>query len=70
MEIQIISLCITVCTILISIGSVYGALSTKITMLTKQVEKHNSVVERMTAAETRISGIEKEIDIYHGGDQK
>lgn len=69
MEIQIISLIITVATMLVSIGSVYGALSTKITMLTRQVEKHNSVIERTFKLEERIDGVEKEIEIYHGGNK-
>lgn len=69
MEIQIISLVITVATMLVSIGSVYGALSTKITMLTRQVEKHNSVIERTFKLEEKVEGMQNEIDIYHGGNK-
>lgn len=69
MEIQVISLIITIATMLISIGSVYGALSTKITMLTKQVEKHNSVIERTFRLEEKVEGIKDEINIYHGGEK-
>lgn len=68
MEIQVLSLIITIATTLISIGSVYGALSTKISMLTRQVEKHNQVIERTCKLEARVDGIDKEISIYHKGE--
>ena len=59
-----------------SIGCLYGAISTKIDTLTKQVEKHNGVIERQFHLETEferdkaqlegeIETLKEKMDIYH-----
>lgn len=59
-----------------SIGCLYGAISTKIDTLTKQVEKHNGVIERQFNLEKqfekdkehiegRIDLVEKEVEMHH-----
>lgn len=68
MEIQVISLIITIATMLISVGVIYGSLRTQISQLEKKMDRHNCLIERMTAVETKIESIEKEINIYHGGE--
>lgn len=51
----------------VSIGCLYGAISTKIDALTKQVEKHNGVIERQFELESQFGRdkehIEGEIEI-------
>lgn len=37
----------------------------RISVLEKKVEKHNNLVERMTAAEVRIDDMQKDIDILN-----
>lgn len=64
-----LSTIMTIAGYLVSVGCLYGALSTKITMLTKQVEKHNSVIERTFKLEEKVDGIKEEINIYHGGEK-
>ena len=60
----------------VSIGCLYGAISTKIDALTKQVEKHNGVIERQFNLEKqferdkehiegRIELIQKEVEMHH-----
>lgn len=62
------SIIVAVITGLFSVVGVYFANSKqqaviieKISQLEKKVEKHNNLVERMTAAETKIEHIEKEL---------
>lgn len=60
----------------VSIGCLYGAISTKIDALTKQVEKHNGVIERQFRLETEFErdkaqlkgefeNLKERMDIYH-----
>ena len=60
----------------VSVGCLYGALSAKIDALTKQVEKHNGVIERQFKLETefekdkaeldgKIENLKEKMDIYH-----
>ena len=49
----------------ISIGCLYGALSTRLSILEKKVDVHNHVVERMYKAEGKIAALEEKVEIYH-----
>lgn len=71
-----IELIIMILAYAVSIGCLYGALSTKIDTLTKQVEKHNGVIERQFQLETEferdkahlegeIETLKGKMDIYH-----
>ena len=60
----------TIVTVIIAVGSVYAAISSRLTRLetlieglTMQVEKHNSVVERTFKLETEV------VNIYHRLDE-
>ena len=50
----------------ISVSSDIAALSTKLDTLSERVEKHNGVVERMTAAETEITNLYHRFDDLKG----
>lgn len=45
----------------VSIGVLYGALSTRLKELEKKVDRHNHLVERMVCAELKINMLEKKI---------
>lgn len=71
-----IELIIMILAYAVSIGCLYGALSTKIDTLTKQVEKHNGVIERQFRLETEFErdkaqlrgeyeNLKERMDIYH-----
>lgn len=47
----------------VSIGCLYGAISTRLKVLEKKVDIHNHLVDRMYKAETKIALLEEEI--YH-----
>ena len=49
----------------VSIGCMYGALSSKIDALTKKVEKHNNVVERQYHLEGEVDTLKEKMGIYH-----
>ena len=46
----------------VSVGCLYGALSTRLKALEKKVDVHNHLVERMYRAEMKISLLEDKID--------
>ena len=49
----------------ISVGCLYGALSTRLKVLEKKVDLHNHVVERMYKAEDKLHTIETKMEMYH-----
>lgn len=49
----------------ISIGCLYGAISTRLSVLEKKVDVHNHLVERMYRAEGKIVALEEKVEIYH-----
>ena len=60
----------TIVTVIIAVGSVYAAISSRLTRLetliealTKTVDKHNHVVERTTKLETEVD------NLYHRYDE-
>lgn len=58
----LVSLGITVATILISFGVMYGGIKTQIGELSKKVEKHNNLIERMAVAEMNIKASFRRLD--------
>lgn len=46
----------------ISVGCLYGALSTRLKVLEKKVDIHNHLVERMYKVEAKINMMEERID--------
>ena len=60
----------TIVTVIIAVGGVYAAIASRLTrletmieQLTKSVDKHNTVIERMTTAEADIR------NLYHRYDE-
>ena len=49
----------------VSIGCLYGMISTRLSVLEKKVDLHNHVVERMYKAEDKIHNIETKMEMYH-----
>ncbi|MGM9567976.1 MAG: hypothetical protein ACI4QO_00855 [Clostridia bacterium] len=46
----------------VSIGCLYGAISTRLRELEKKVDRHNHLVERMYRAEMRIRRMEEKME--------
>ena len=46
----------------VSIGCLYGAISTRLRELEKKVDRHNHLVERMYRAEIRIRRMEEKME--------
>ena len=62
--------CITAATCLVSAGTVYGALSQQIKTLSKSVEKHNNIIERLYVAEEKGKSNTRRIDVLEKQVQK
>lgn len=67
----------TIVTVLIAVGSVYAAISSRLTKLEtlivdlrRDVEKHNGVIERTYGLEADMKGVQTEIaNLYHRYDE-
>lgn len=57
---------ITLVTCLVSVGVSYGIISQQIKILTKEVEKHNNVIERIYVLEERGNSNTRRLDILEG----
>ena len=50
----------------VSVGCLYGALSTRLRVLEKKVDLHNHLVERMYRAEMKIKLVEERMEeVFH-----
>ena len=54
---------ISIATCLVSMGVIYGAISQQLKTLTKAVEKHNNVIERLYVAEEKGKSNTRRIDV-------
>ena len=67
----------TIVTVIIAVGGVYAAIASRLTrletmieQLTKSVDKHNTVVERMTTAEADIRNLYHRYDDLKNEDDR